>query len=151
MFPTMWMRTNPKRTMPVTATSTFLVTEASRGLTLAMDVTIGTALILGGVLAGEKAAQLLDGVGRLLQSGCLIGRQLQLDDPLEAAGPEHHRDAHVEALDPVLAFEERGARENLLLVLEDRVDHLDRGGRGRVIGRAGLEEVDDLGTAAGGP
>ena len=43
-----------------------------------------------------------------------------------------------------------GAGKDLLLVLEDRFDHLDGGGRRRVVGAAGLEVLDDLGAAVAG-
>ena len=42
------------------------------------------------------------------------------------------------------------AGQNLLLVLEDGLDHLGGGGRGRVVGAAGLEVLDDFGAAVAG-
>ena len=65
-------------------------------------------------------------------------------------GAELHRDADEEALVAVLAFEERGAGQHLLLVLENGLGHLDGGGGGGVVGAAGLEEFDDFGAAVAG-
>ena len=42
------------------------------------------------------------------------------------------------------------AGKNLLLVLQDRFDHLHGGGRGRVVGAAGLQVLDDFGAAVAG-
>ena len=74
--------------------------------------------------------------------------EVELDDLLDAARAELDRDAHVEAVDPVLALEVRGAREHALLVEHDRVDHLRRRGARRVPGRR-AEQVDDLAAALG--
>ena len=62
---------------------------------------------------------------------------------------ELHRHAHVEAVDPVLALEVRGAGQHALLVEQDRVDHLRRGGARRVPGR-GAEQLHELAAALGG-
>ena len=60
---------------------------------------------------------------------------------------ELDRHAHEEAVDAVLALEEDGAGQDLLRVVQDRVDHLgDRRGR-RVVRAAGLEQRHDLGAA----
>src|SRR6185437_16467457 len=85
-----------------------------------------------------------------MESGLLFGSEFDLDDLLEAPGAELARNANVEAVDAVLALEVCSAGENLLLVLEDGFDHLDCGGRRSVVGRAGLEVLDDLGATVGG-
>src|SRR5205823_13349856 len=54
-------------------------------------------------------------------------------------------------LDPVLALEVGRAGQDALAVEQDRVEHLHHAGRGRVEGRAGLEQVDDLGAALARP
>ena len=64
-----------------------------------------------------------------------LGRvvELDLDDPLDAAGAEHARHADVEIVDAVLAGEMRGAGQDALLVLQEALGHRDRAGRRRVI------------------
>ncbi len=62
------------------------------------------------------------------------------------AAPSFTGNAHVEAVDPVLALEIRGAREDALLVEADRVDHLRGRGPGRVPGRR-AEQRDELAAA----
>ena len=57
------------------------------------------------------------------------GVELELDDPLDAARAEHARHADVEALHAVLALAEARAGEHALLVLQDRLGHLDRATR----------------------
>ena len=54
--------------------------------------------------------------------------------------------AHVQAVDAVLALEQRRARQDALLVEQDRVDHLRHGRAGRVPGRRS-EQVHDLAAA----
>ena len=55
--------------------------------------------------------------------------------------PELHRHADEQVVDPVLALQVDRARQDLLLVLEDRLDHLDGRRRRRVVGAAGLEQL----------
>src|SRR5215469_14964615 len=92
----------------------------------------------------DHGAKLFDGVSGFVEGRLLFGRELDLDDLLEALGAELARNADVEAVDTVLALEVGGAGENLFLVLEDSFDHLNRGRRGSVVGGAGLEVLDDL-------
>jgi hypothetical protein len=101
-------------------------------------------------LDADDRAELADGFGALLQSGVFFGSELDLDDLLEAGRAQLAGDADVVALDAVLALEVDGAGDNLLLVLEDRFDHLDGGGGGGVVGAAGLEVLDDLRAAVAG-
>ena len=61
--------------------------------------------------------------------------------------PELARHAEEQALHAVLALEPRGARQDALLVVHDRLGHLHRAGRRRVVRRAGLEVLHDLGAA----
>ena len=58
--------------------------------------------------------------------------------------------AEEEILHAVLAFEPRGARQNASLIVDDRFGHLHRARRRRVVRRAGLEVLHDLGAAVAG-
>src|SRR5262249_23886529 len=93
--------------------------------------------------------QLTHGRGGLVEGRLLVGRERDLDDLLDAAAPELHRHPDVKSLRPVLPFEIRGAGKDLLLVLENRLHHLDGGGGGRVVGAARLQIVHDLGADVG--
>jgi hypothetical protein len=84
------------------------------------------------------------------RGGVFFGRELDLDDFLQAGGAQLAGNADVVAVDAVLAFEIGRAGQNLLLVLEDGLDHLDGGRGGSVVGAAGLEMLDDLGAAVAG-
>jgi hypothetical protein len=55
--------------------------------------------------------------------------ELDLDDPLDAAGADHDGHADIEVVDAVLAGEVRGAGQHALLVLEEALGHRDRAGR----------------------
>src|SRR6266498_596751 len=69
--------------------------------------------------------------GGLLEHRLLLGRQLDRDDLLDAAGAEHDRNAEVHVLEPVLAVQVRRAGHQPLLVLEVGGRHRDRRGRRR--------------------
>jgi hypothetical protein len=69
-----------------------------------------------------------------LSAASSSGRERDLDDLLHAARAELHRHADEEIVDAVLALQEHRARQDLLLVLEDRLDHLGGGLTGRVPG-----------------
>src|SRR5436305_4059388 len=103
----------------------------------------------GAALRGQDAGDLADRLARAPQRLLLVVREVELDDLLDAARAELARDAHVEPVDLVLALEVRRAREHTLLVEHDRVDHLRRGGPGRVPGR-GAHQVDELAAALRG-
>src|SRR5262249_24913108 len=75
-------------------------------------------------LRREHPDDVADGVGGGAERFLLRVVQLDLVDLPDPGGAELHRDAHVEAVDAVLALEVRGAREDALLVEHDRVDHL---------------------------
>src|SRR6185437_6750593 len=98
----------------------------------------------------DDAAELFHCIRGLVEGGLLFGRELDLDDLLEALGTKFARNADVEAADAVLALKIGGAGEDLLLVLEDGFNHLDCGSRRSVLSRAGLEVLDDLGATVGG-
>src|SRR5262249_46081918 len=98
---------------------------------------------------GEHADDLAHGRGGGLELGVLVVGQVELHDLAEAARAELHRDADVEAVDPVLTFEVGRAREDAPLVEHDRVDHLC-GSRARRVPGRGAEQVDDLTAALGG-
>ena len=85
----------------------------------------------------------------LLERLALVVGELELDDLLDPAGAELHRHADVEAVDPVLALEQRRARQDALLVEEDRVDHL-RDRRARRVPGGGAEQLHDLAAALRG-
>src|ERR1017187_1849069 len=137
----MWPRTKSDRTTPVTANDDLLADrriQESCGRGHSSD---SPPLSSKAESDGQQSDELLDGGGGLLESGGLFRGELELDDPLDAPGAEHDWHAHEDAVDPVLALEVRGARQDLLAVVENRLGHLD-GGRGRgVIGRARLQEV----------
>ena len=84
---------------------------------------------------------------RFLEHGALGAVELDLDDALDALGADHHRHADIEILHAVFAVEPGGAGQHALLVAQIAFRHRDGGGRRRVEGRAGLEQVDDLGAA----
>src|ERR671918_1385694 len=94
----------------------------------------------------QDAHDLADRRGRRPYHLLLLGRQLQLDDLLDPSGAQLRGHAHVEASDPVLALEVRGARQHALLVEADGVDHLGRRGARR-IPRRGPEQAHDLAPA----
>ena len=85
-----------------------------------------------------------------LQRGVLFRRQLDLDDLLDAARAELDRHADEQIADAVLALQEHRARQDLLLVLQDGLDHLRRRRARRVPG-ARADQLGDLGAAVGGP
>src|SRR5437868_4730243 len=99
---------------------------------------VSCPLPAGGAASCDAAA------GGLLERAALGRVQLDLDDPLDAAGAEHDRHSDEQVLDAVLALEVCRAGQDPLAVEQDRVEHLHHPGRGGVEGRAGLEQVDDL-------
>src|SRR5213593_4169383 len=88
------------------------------GLALAMILPPSLCPLAGG-LEFELVDQLADGGRRLLEGGALLRGELDLDDLLDALPTELHGNAHVEPLHPVRAIQVGGARQDLLLVLED--------------------------------
>src|ERR1035441_5292788 len=94
----------------------------------------------------DDAHQFLHRVGALLQGGLLFRGQLDLDDLLDAVRAPLARYADEQPVDTVFAFEIGGARHDLLLVLEDGLNHLRDRGRRRVVSAAGLEMLHDLGA-----
>ena len=65
------------------------------------------------------------------------------------AGAELYGDADEEVADPVLPLQIHRARNDLLLVFQNDLDHLGRGGPRRVP-RARTHQLRDLGAALGG-
>src|SRR5262245_10760002 len=59
--------------------------------------------------ASELLDQLLDRRRALGERGLLVGSQLDLEDPLQTASAQHHRDADEQVAGPELALEEHGA------------------------------------------
>src|SRR5918992_3284206 len=98
------------------------------------------------VLNADDVGEFLDRACGFLECRILFRRQLDLDDLLDAAGAQLDRHADEEIVDPVLPFEEHGAGDDLLLVLEDDLDHLGGGGAG-CVPRARANELRDLGAA----
>src|SRR5262245_17067489 len=103
----------------------------------------------GSALELELLDQLAHGSRRLLEGCVLLRREGDLDDLLDAPAAELHRHPDVEPLDPVLPGQVRRARQDLLLVLQDRLDHLHRRGSWRVVGAPRLQERHDLRAAVG--
>src|SRR5215831_1803770 len=94
--------------------------------------------------------QLPHGANRFLEGLALVRGQLDLDDLLHSCAAKLHGNAHVDARDAVLAIEVGRAREDLLLIFQNGLDHLHSGGSGRVVRAARLEQAHDLGAAIGG-
>jgi hypothetical protein len=86
---------------------------------------------------------------RFVQQLLLRGRQRDLDDLLHALGAELHRYADEQVVDPVLALQVDRAGVDLLLVLQDALDHLGRR-RARRDPRARANQLGQLAAAAGG-
>src|SRR6185437_16564872 len=61
-------------------------------------------------------AEIADGVRRFVELGLLLGIHFDLDDPLDALGTDHDRNADIEAVHAVLAGEIGGAGQNALFV-----------------------------------
>src|SRR4029453_13724898 len=94
--------------------------------------------------------QLADGAGGLVEGGLLLSGELDLDDLLDAAPAELHGHANIEPADAVLTVQVGRAGQDLLLVLQDGLDHLHRGRRGGVVRPARLGQGHDLRAAVGG-
>src|SRR5262245_37797313 len=92
-----------------------------------------------GALEREFTLLFLDRARRGDEGRRLVGLELDLVDLLDSRRAEPHGDPDEASRDPVLALQIGRAREDLLLVLEDRVHHLDGRRRGGIVGRAGLE------------
>src|SRR5581483_5276041 len=97
-------------------------------------------------LGRQHADDLAHRVARGLEGRLLVVREVELDDLFDPARAELAGDAHVEAVDPVLALEIGGAGQDAPLVEHDRVDHL-RGGRARRVPGGGAHEVHELAAA----
>src|SRR5256714_1640217 len=98
----------------------------------------------------HDADELFDGVDRSLQRGTLIPGEFELDDLFRAARPQLDGHADEKTADTVLAVQPHGTGKNLLAVEHDGIDHFGDRRRGRVVGAARLQQVDDLGTAVAG-
>src|ERR1700722_3043739 len=83
-------------------------------------------------------AQLLNRRRALIEPDLLFRSQLDLNNLLNPLRAQLHRYADVEAVDPILTLQIRGARQNLLLVLENSLNHLRRRRRWRIVSRASL-------------
>src|SRR6185369_17809515 len=99
---------------------------------------------MGAWLELQLVDQLAYRGGRLVEGGLFVGVELDLDDLLDAPAAELDRHTDVEPLGAVLAVQVGRAGQDLLLVLEDRLHHLHRGGGRRGVGAARLEEGHDL-------
>ena len=76
--------------------------------------------------------------------------EFHFDDSFDATGAQNHGHAHVNVFEPILALEVGRAGEDFMFVLDDRLHHLGDGEARRVIGRAGLQERDDLTSSLAG-
>ena len=85
--------------------------------------------------------------GALREHGLFLGIELHLVDLLDAIAPQLHRHADEQPVDSVLAFEQRRAGQNLLLVLQNRLHHLDRRRRRSIVRAARLQILHDLRAA----
>src|SRR5882762_6997371 len=94
--------------------------------------------------------QPLHRLDRFVEFGLLLTVEADLDDALDPAGADHHRHPNIKVVDTVLPGQPGGAGQYPLLVAQIGLGHRDRrAGRG-VEGRAGLQEIDDLGAAVTG-
>src|SRR5690606_19713307 len=73
-----------------------------------------------------------------------------LDDLLDALGADLGVDAEVDAADAVFALDPGAHGHDITGVGGDGLGHAGGGGGGGVVGRAGLEQRDDLGAAVAG-
>ena len=78
----------------------------------------------GPLLLLQHVDQFLHGGGALVQHGLLFGGELDLVNLFDARGAQLDRNAHVEAVNAVLAFQIGGAGQHFFLVLEDGLGHL---------------------------
>src|SRR5437660_11952807 len=103
----------------------------------------------GAHLAGEidEPPHRLD---RFVEFGLLLAVEADLDDALDPAGADYHRHADIEVLDAVLPGQPGGAGQDPLLVAQIGLGHRDRRACRGVEGRAGLQEIDDLGATVAG-
>src|SRR5713101_2239723 len=85
--------------------------------------------------------------GGAVERRLLIGGELDLDDLLEAPGSQARRYAEEQIAVAILPVQGDGARQDPVLVEQDRLHHLDDGRRRGVVGAARLEQVDDLDAA----
>src|SRR5690348_13361998 len=154
----MWTITNATMIHPVAAITIFLpIVERQKSPTrpTAMPVRDGVASCVAKRLNPPGRYRLqcdrlhrpAHGVRALRERRTLIRGQLDLVDLLEPLAAELARYAEEEILQPVLAREPRGARENAMLVERDALAHLHRRGGRRVVGRARLQVLHDLRTA----
>src|SRR3954464_5193919 len=79
-----------------------------------------------GNLNADYLHQFLHSIGALLQRRLLLAGQFDLDDLLQAASAKLAGNADEQAVDAVLALQVCGARQDLLLILEDGFHHLGR-------------------------
>src|SRR5688572_3411921 len=93
--------------------------------------------------------QFFYGAGRLIERGLFVGRQLDLDNLLDALRAQLDRHADEQVVHTVLALQEDRARHDLLLILQDRFDH-QRRRRARRIPGAGAHQLGDFGATVGG-
>jgi hypothetical protein len=85
------------------------------------------------VALADEADPLQGAIEQLLSTerGALVIGQLHFDDGLDSSPAELDGHAYEQAIDSVFAVEVRGTGQDLVAVVEDRVDHLgDRCGRG---------------------
>jgi hypothetical protein len=98
----------------------------------------------------DDVDQLLDRGRRFLEGRVFVGRELDLHDLLETARPQLARHADEQVAHAVLALQINGARNDLLLVEQNRFDHVDDRGARRIPG-AGSHELRDLRAAVRRP
>ena len=97
--------------------------------------------------SAELGDKLPDGRRGGIERRLLVSSQLDLEDALHPARTEDDRDADEQVLGPEFALEQHGARQNALAIEQDRLDHLEGRCCGGVVGRAGLEQGNDLRAA----
>src|SRR5690606_26000320 len=109
--------------------------------------TAGRALADAGidVLAGLDEAA--NGLDALVEHGALLGGEFDLDHLLHAVLADDARHADIDVVEAVFALEVGRARQQPALVPQVGLGHQHGAFGRRVIGRARLQQVDDLGAA----
>src|SRR5215831_630649 len=97
-------------------------------------------------LYSDHPDQLLHRSRAFIQPGLLFQRQFDLDDLLNSLRTQLYRYTNIQPVDAVFPLQIGGAGENLLLVLQNRLNHLGCCGGWSVIGRPGLQIFHDLGA-----
>src|SRR5438270_9852838 len=87
----------------------------------------------------KNCHEFLHRIRRLLQRRIFLRRQFNLNDFFHSLDAQLHRYANKQSFNSVLAFEIHRARQNLLLALQNRLDHFHSCRPWGVVPRPGLQ------------